>query len=61
MYYVYTVRTMMFIFIILYNYENLNKGKKGFKQKKIPFSRNSSEIWVILQFLTRLVKTSKTS
>ena len=30
--YVYTVRTIVFLFIILYNYENLNKGKKAFKK-----------------------------
>ena len=29
--YVYTVRTVVFLFIILYNYEDLNKGKKALK------------------------------
>ena len=32
--YVYTVRTIVFLFIILYNYEDLNKGKKALKKKK---------------------------
>ena len=32
--YVYTVRTVVFLFIILYNYEDLNKGKKALKKKK---------------------------
>ena len=30
--YVYTVRTVVFLFIILYNYKDLNKGKKAFKK-----------------------------
>ena len=32
--YVYTVRTIVFLFIILYNYEDLNKGKKALQKKK---------------------------
>ena len=28
--YVYTVRTIVFLFIILYYYEDLNKGQKAF-------------------------------
>ena len=32
--YVYTVRTIVFLFIISYNYEDLNKGKKAFKKNK---------------------------
>ena len=32
--YVYTVRTSVFLFIILYNYEDLNKGAKKLKKNK---------------------------
>ena len=38
--YVYTVRTIVFLFIILYNYEDLNKGKKALKKKTRNFSIN---------------------